>query len=154
MTMSATKTIHPDEKYKAGTLGSSMTKIGFGLGLAALVAAAIFGYLAKDHYRRFQFGYVTAWAFVYTIAAGSLFFVLIHHLARARWSTVLRRIAENVALTFPLIGVFGLGFILPMLTSNDQLYFWDWASTAVKAHPDDPHIVSHHLHGKLGWLSP
>ena len=152
--MSATKTIHPDEKFKAGTLGSTMAKVGFGVGILALVAAAIFGFLAEDHYRRFQFGYVTAWAFVYTIAAGSLFFVLIHHLTRARWSTVMRRLAENVTLTFPFVGVLGLGFLLPVLSKNNDLYFWDWAYTYLKDHPDSHGAVSHHLEGKLGWMSP
>jgi hypothetical protein len=153
MTM-ATKTIHPDEKYKAGTLGSSMAKAGFAVGGLALLVAAIIAFNAGDHYRRFQYGYLIAWAFVYTIAAGALFFVLIHHLTRARWSSVLMRLAENVSLTFPFVAVLGLGFLLPMLTKNDELYFWDAATTMVKHHPDDPHVVSHHLHGKLGWLNP
>lgn len=152
--MSATKTIHPDEKYKAGTLGSSMAKIGFGVGLVALVVAAVLGYMDHDKYRRFQYGYVTAWAFVYTLAAGSMFFVLIHHLTRARWSAVLMRVASNVTLAFPLIGVLGLGFLLPMLSKNSELYFWDWAHTYLKEHPDAHHAVSHHLEGKLGWLNP
>jgi ABC-type proline/glycine betaine transport system permease subunit len=151
--MSATKGIHPDEKYKAGTLGSSMAKIGFGVGLVVLVIASILGYTAEDHYRRFQYGYLTAWAFVYTIAAGALFFVLIHHLTRARWSSVLMRVAENISLTFPAVALLGLGFLLPMLTKNDELYFWDWATTQMKT-PEGHEVVSHHLQGKLGWLSP
>jgi hypothetical protein len=144
-----TKSLHPDEKYKAGTLGASMTKIGFGAGILLLVVAAILAFVNKDtdHYRRFQFGYLTAWTFIWSIAVGSIFFVLIHHLARARWGTVVRRIAENISLTMPVIGVLGLGFILPMLAGNDNLYFWSYF-----AKHQDPH--NHHLMTKVGWLSP
>jgi len=144
-----TKSLHPDEKYKAGTLGASMSKAGFGAGIVLLVIAAILAFIDKgsDNYRRFQFGYLTAWAFVWTIAVGAMFFVLIHHLARARWSTVQRRIAENITLTFPVLGVFGLGFILPMLAGNHELYFWSYFNQ----HPDPN---NHHLMNKIGWLSP
>jgi len=152
--MSATKSIHPDEKFTGDQLGAKMAKGGLAIGLVLLVIASFIAFNAEDHYRRFQFGYLTAWAFVYTNAAGALFMVLIHHLTRARWDSVLLRIAENIAMTFPLVGVLGLGFILPMLTKNNELYFWDWASGYLKEHPDAHHAVSHHLQGKLGWLDP
>jgi len=144
-----TKSLHPDEKYKAGTLGASMTKAGFGVGILLLLVAAILAFLHKDddHYRRFQYAYLTAWAFIWTIAVGALFFVLIHHLARARWGTVQRRIAENIAMTMPVIGVLGLGFLLPMLAGNHELYFWSY----FHGHPD-PHNT--HLMAKSGWLAP
>ena len=147
--MSATKTLHPDEKYKAGNLGSNLSKL-LVVGVVILIIGAVIAFFNKDddNYRRFQFGFLTAWTFVWTIAVGCLFFVLIHHLARARWSTVLRRIAENVSLTFPVLGVVGfLGFVLPMLLGNNELYFWAYFDD----HPD-PH--NHHMMVKKGWLTP
>lgn len=148
--MSLTKALHPDEKVKAGTLGSTLAKVGFAGGIIALVVAYLLGHGAGDHLRRFQYGYLTAWLFVWSIACGSLFFVLIHHLARARWGTVLRRIAENVALTFPVLTVLGLGFLLPMHMGNHELYYWSWFG----AQPHEIQELNHHLHGKLGWLNP
>jgi hypothetical protein len=143
------KTIHPDEKVKAGNFGSQLAKIALPLGLAAIAAAFLLG-PSHTGYRHFQLGYLTAWMFVWSIACGSLFFVMIHHLARARWSTVLRRVAENIALTFPLLGVVGfLGIVLPMLAGNHDLYYWDYAHT--QSH--EWQHVDHHLAGKLGWLS-
>ncbi len=142
------KTIHPDEKITAGTFGATLTKVGIPLGVAVLLAAYLLGPSDNGH-RHFQMGYLTAWMFVWSIACGSLFFVLIHHLSRARWSTVLRRVAENVTLTFPLLGVLGLGFLIPMWLGNHNLYYWDFAN----AQPHEWQHVDHHLSGKLGWLN-
>ena len=147
--MSATHTLHPDEKVKAGKIGGQMAKIGIPLGLVLIVVAYLLG--PKDNGARiFQYGYLTAWLFVWSIAVGCLFFVLIHHLSRARWSTVVRRIAENVALTFPLLGLLGLGFILPMLAGNHNLFYCDY----FKAQPHEWQHLDHHMVGKGGWLDP
>lgn len=149
--MSLSRTIHKDEKVKAGTLGASMFKAGVGAGLVLLVAAYLISMGHGDHLRRFQHGWLTAWMFVFTIAAGSLFFVLIHHLARARWGTVIRRIAENISLTFPALGVVGALFIvLPsLLMGNHQLYYWSWFASQ----PAEFQELNHHLHGKHAWLN-
>jgi len=147
----AAKTLHPDEKYKAGSLGTKMATFGIGAGVLLLLASYVAGRLADDGLRRFQYGFLTAWMFVLTIAIGSLFFVLIHHLTRARWSTVLRRIAECVSLTFPALAIAGaIGIIMPMWLGNHELYFWDWFG----AHKAELHLHNHHLEGKLSWLNP
>jgi hypothetical protein len=145
--MSATKTLHPDEKYQAGSLGSKMTVFGLGAGVFLVVGAILLALATGDPgFRRFQFGYLTAWIFIYTLATGSLFFVIIHHLTRARWSVTTRRLAENVSRAFPLVGLLGLGFVVPMLAGNNNLYFWSY----FQDHPD-PH--NHHLMGKASWLN-
>jgi hypothetical protein len=157
--MSMTKTLHPDEKIKAGTLGGRMFKLGLLAGLALLVASYVFGHLEDDHLRRWQFGYLTAWVFAWSLATGALFFVLIHHLTRARWSTVMRRIAENVSRTFPWLAVLSLGWLLPMLLwDNHELYFWSFVGDLPHSAPKDGgmwqgHEAYHHVHGKLGWLN-
>ena len=60
------------------------------------------GWLTDAH--QFYFSYLIGWAFCLTIALGALFFVLIQHLTRARWSIVVRRMAEALLWTFPLLG--------------------------------------------------
>src|SRR5205085_2681169 len=91
--------------------------------------------------------YVIGWAYVFSICVGALFLVMLHHLARGRWATVVRRIAEAVSCAFPIVFIAGLGFIIPLLAGYQDLYYWN--------HPDatDP-ILNHHLAHKLGWLSP
>jgi hypothetical protein len=150
--MSLSKTIHPDEKVKAGGLGSSMARYGIIGGVVLLIASYISGHLVDDHLRRWQFGYLTAWVFVWSLAVGCLFFVLIHHLTRARWSTVLRRIAENVSRVFVWLLVLSLGFLLPMLMDNHELYFWSWIGDQPK---EVQHLdIYHHVSAKTGWLNP
>jgi hypothetical protein len=140
------RTIHPDEKIKAGKIGQKMTMAGLGLAVVMLGISLYLGMAKHDHFRRFMYAYLTGWLFVMSIAIGCLWFVLIHHLTRARWSTTTRRLAEIVTGSFPLLGVFGLVFIIPLLAGYGDLYFW-----ANKAAHDPAH---HHLHGKLGWLDP
>ena len=141
------KSIHPDEKYKAGTLGTSMSRAGFGLGAVLLIVSVVLGATAGDQWMRFFHAYLTAYTWVVSIALGGLFFVIIHHLTRARWSVVLRRVAECITDAFPVLFVLGLVIVVPVVLGYPNLYYWN--------HPDahDAHL-NHHLHGKLVWLNP
>lgn len=144
----AEKTLHPEEKFKAGKLAGSFTKTGAGLAVAFGLISVLLGMSQGDHWKRFFFAYVTAWSFVLSLAIGALFFVMLHHLVRARWSTVLRRLAEIMASTFPVLAVAGLGILIPLLAGYGDLYYW--------AHHDaHNHTINHHLISKLGWwLNP
>jgi hypothetical protein len=145
--MSLSRTLHPDEKVKAGKIGQRMVMAGAGIGVVLLAISIFLGMREHDHWRRFMYAYLTGWLFVTSIAIGCLWFVLIHHLTRARWSTTTRRLAEIVTGTFPLLGLFGLVFIIPLLAGYGDLFFW--ANHAAREGEN-----LHHLGGKLGWLDP
>ncbi|MFQ5653377.1 MAG: quinol:cytochrome C oxidoreductase [Planctomycetota bacterium] len=95
-------------------------------------------------------GHVTTWSpyhsylvsacFYLTIGLGALFFVIIHHLTRAGWSTALRRIAEAVSLNLALMALLFLPVILP--GGVGRLYKW--------AHPDPGDAL---IAVKGAWLS-
>ncbi len=145
--MSLTKTLHPDEKFKAGKLGSNMVKAGVGLFVVMMVISLILGSMHGDSMKRFLYAYVIGWSWIATIPIGMLWLVLLHHLCRGRWTTVVRRICEVMAASIPLVFVAGLGFALPVVFGNKTLYYW----TADVAHNEllNPTIVH-----KLAWLSP
>ena len=71
--------------------------------------------------KQFLFSWLTAFAFFTTLCLGGLFFVILHHLVRASWSTGLRRVAENVAMNFPIMAVCA-GVIA--LLGFDEVYHW------------------------------
>jgi hypothetical protein len=58
--------------------------------------------------RGFWFSYLMVFMFWTAISVGALGFVMIHYLVRAKWSVVVRRIAENLSLNFLWILVFSL----------------------------------------------
>ena len=70
-----------------------------GLILAAIgaVLAFVCGFTAGMSPTLFYHAYLVAFVFYLTITLGSLFFVLLHHLARAGWSVTLRRLAEALS---------------------------------------------------------
>ena len=142
-----TKTLHPDEKVKAGKLGASMWKAGMGIAVVFMVVSIVLGWMYGDNWKRFLHAYVIGWAYVFSICVGAMFLVILHHLARGRWATVVRRIAEAMTMAMPIVFIAGLGFIIPLLAGYKDLYYW--------AHPDaHNHELNHHLLHKLGWLSP
>src|SRR5689334_19623408 len=107
--MSSTSSkIHPDEKYKADKLGKQLGRAGLGAGVVLLGLSVLLGALKGDHWKHFFYAYLTAWTFVFTICVGALFFILIGHLARARWGIVLRRQAEFIVGAFPWVFALGL----------------------------------------------
>ncbi len=139
--------IAPGEKFKAGTAGAVMVKGGIGAAAVFAIISLWLGSAHGDNWKRFLYSFTTAWTFVFSLVIGCLFFVIIHHLTRSRWSTVVRRIAEIATGAFPILGLVGLGFIIPVLAGNESLYYW----TSSSAHN---HELNHHLAAKLGWLSP
>lgn len=72
-----------------------------------------------DQAQFFQ-AYLTAFTFFTTLGLGGLFFVLIHHVTGAYWGVVLRRVAENLACTLPLMGL----FMLPLFFGMHDLFHW------------------------------
>jgi hypothetical protein len=151
------KSLHPDEKYKAGKLGQGLRNTGLGIAAVFLGISIVLGATHGDHWKRFLYAYVVGWSFIFSICVGAFWLVLLHHLVRGRWATVVRRIAEAMSMAFPIVFVAGLGFIIPLLAGYQDLYYW--------AHPDAALCLEQTASGchaylnptlvhKLGWLSP
>jgi len=97
----------PDDLAKsAQTKAVIVAAVGLGLTLAG----GLFGLggQADANSKQFFFSWLTSFAFYTTIGLGALFFVILHHLVRASWSTGLRRIAENFAINLPLMALFAI----------------------------------------------
>ena len=110
------------------------------VGLIGIAASLGLAFSAEDGMRNFYFSYLTAFFTCVTISLGCLFYVILHHLTRATWSTAFRRIAENIAAVLPWALV---GF-LPVLVGLHDLYHWSHADV-VAADPI--------LQGKAGYLN-
>ena len=137
------KELHPDEKVKLGSLGPATTKVAGGAGSLLLVVTVILGVTEGDEMERFFHTYLVSLTYFLTVALGALFFVILQPLVRARWSVVVRRLAEILSMTFPLLAVLTLvGIVIPMFAGNDGLYEW------VNPDPGD-----HLLAGKTGYLN-
>ncbi|MEM7482225.1 MAG: hypothetical protein AAF481_13700 [Acidobacteriota bacterium] len=111
--------------------------VGFALAIIGGVLTAV---LAHGHGHDFYFSYLVAYLYFLSIALGGLFFVLVQHATRAGWSTVVRRLAEDLMGTLPL---FALLFI-PIFLGAHDLYHWTHADV-VAADPI--------LQGKTGYLN-
>jgi hypothetical protein len=153
------KSLNPDEKYKAGKLGQDLSRIGLVIAAVFLGISLVLGATHGDHWKRFLYSYVVAWSYIFSICVGVFWLVLLHHLVRGRWATVVRRIAEAMSMAFPIVFIAGLGFIIPLVAGYEDLYYW--------AHPDAAHCfdavksatgcheaLNPTLVHKLGWLSP
>jgi hypothetical protein len=73
------------------------------------------------HGGRFYYSYLQAYMTFLALSLGGLFFVIIQHATRAGWSIVVRRIAENMALTLPVMAL----LVLPIvLLGRWDLFHW------------------------------
>ena len=68
----------------------------------------------------FCHAYLVAFVFYLTITLGSLFFVLLHHLARAGWSVTLRRLAEALSGNVALLAI----LFVPLAFNLHEIYPW------------------------------
>jgi hypothetical protein len=135
--------LHPKEKFKLGDLYGRVYGGGLGMGILFLVITVGIGLTKGDHMNRFFQSYLVGLTYFLSIALGALFFVVLQHLVKARWSVVVRRIAEILTATFPMLFVLSLGILVPMLIGEMGPYH-HWL------HPDPN---DHLLHDKAPWLN-
>jgi hypothetical protein len=75
--------------------------------------------------RQFAFSWLFAFTFFFTLCAGALFWILVHHAVDAEWSVVVRRQLENLAGLLPVLAL----LFIPVLIFAPALYRW-WTLTA------------------------
>jgi hypothetical protein len=74
---------------------------------------------------RLPFGYLWAFAFVWTVVLGCLFFVALQHLTRSVWSVVIRRVPEAIAAQIWLVALLFLPVVgLAWHHGTFQLFPW------------------------------
>lgn len=112
------------------------------VGIAGLVISAV-GWVTNAS--QFYFSYLVGWAFCLSLALGGLFFVLIQHLTKARWSVAVRRIPETLLWSFPLLAVLGI----PILFGMHDLYHWTHLELFDPASPSYDPVIA----GKQGYLN-
>ena len=106
-------------------------------GLFLLIISGVWAFFDK---KSFAYSWLLGFMFVFTISAGCLFWVLLHHAVDADWSVGVRRILETGASLFlpwlPLL-------FIPILFCMPELYKW-WTTDPAK----DPLLVE-----KQWWLA-
>lgn len=129
------------ERYRfTGSARFWIAPIVFGV---VLLAISIVGWIIEPE--QFYFSYHTAWTFCLTLALGALFFLEIQHLTKAWWGIVIRRIAEALVWSFPVLALLGL----PLLFGMHDLFHWTHEELFIEGSPDyDPLIA-----GKRPYLN-
>ena len=103
-----------------------------------------FVFLLSDPSRAL-FAYLIGWSFCVSIALGALFFVMIQHITKSRWSTTIRRIPEALAANFPILALLGI----PVLLGHYDLFHWTHADLYDPASPEYDSIIA----GKQAYLN-
>ncbi len=101
---------HLQKKGAFGTVALATGIAGLLLSVAGLLTDA----------DRFFFSWHVAFGFWTTLALGALFFTMLHHVTGAVWSIVLRRAAEALSMTLPVLFL----FFLPVLFGAHSLFEW------------------------------
>jgi hypothetical protein len=94
-----------------------VAKTFYSVGVVGLVASGI-GYFLNAE--QFFHSYLTSFTFFTSIALASLILVMVHHVTKSSWGTVIRRIPESF---FSNIAVWSL-FMIPLLLGMSSLYSW------------------------------
>jgi len=92
----------------------------FLLAAVGIIASATGYFMLGEDKAQFFFSYLTRFTFVASIALGALFFVMLQHVTRSKWSVALRRIPEVLsANTWVLLLLF-----IPVFYGMHDLFHW------------------------------
>jgi hypothetical protein len=121
-------------------IGPKLMPIGIVVGIVGVAASLGVAYTqgGEHKFQLFGLAYLGAFLFYLSLSLGGLFFTNIHHLTRAGWSTVVRRLFEVMAANLQLMALLAI----PILVLVRSIYPW----TA-------EHATEHFINGKAFWLS-
>jgi hypothetical protein len=131
------------DRVELGSAGTPLLNRFVALCVLGLGGSALLAFTADDGVRRFYFAYLLSYLFFLSLALGALFFVLIQHATRAGWSVNVRRVAEALAGTLPLLSVLAIPILISVALHKGDLYSWAGG-----------HIESEKVLGKRAWLNP
>lgn len=94
-----------------------VAKTFFSIGIVGLIASGI-GYFLNSE--QFFYSYLTSFTFFTSFALAALILVMIHHVTKSSWGTVIRRIPESL---FSNIAVWSI-FMIPVILGMSSLYSW------------------------------
>jgi hypothetical protein len=106
--------------------GHSWNRLPMLGGAVALIGGLTCAILGAGNPKQFFFSWLVSLLFFLTLALGALFFVLTQYAAQGGWGIVLRRIAETVFATIPVMAA----LFLPVLLGLHDLYEWSHADVA------------------------
>ena len=129
-----------EERLTLGGAGRLLLVVGLVVGVGGLAVSYLLGRNAGDGLHHFMYAYLLNFLFLLSLSLGALWFVPLQHLTRSSWSAVIRRLAEIVSCTIPLLGLMAI----PILLNLDAIYPW-----ADPAHVADDPLMAH----KLDFLS-
>jgi hypothetical protein len=86
----------------------------------ALLGAVVCGILGTSNPKQFFFSWLVSFVFFLSLALGGLFFVLIQYASQGGWGIVVRRIAETIFATIPVMAV----LFVPVVLGLHDLYSW------------------------------
>ncbi len=93
-------------------------------GLLGLLLTILLGVFEHDGFRRFYFAYLVSFIYFLTLCIGGLFFVLTQHVSRAGWSVTVRRVAEVLAATMPIMAALSAPVVVSVILERGDLYRW------------------------------
>jgi hypothetical protein len=134
-----------NDNIRLANIGQELFVKAFGIGATALIISVVLGAGEHDAWKRFSHSYLTAFMWMLTIAAGSLWWVTLQNLVNANWSIVLRRVAELIASNILVVAILSLPVLLPAIMGNSVLYTW-----ADPAQVQADHVLAH----KAAYLNP
>ena len=103
------------EPIMATDTAARVARVGAAVGVLGVLLAVALGVSEGDGMRHFFWAYLVAFAFVFTLTLGGMFFVLIQHVTGAKWSVTVRRLGEFTMNTVPLLIVLALPFLYPVV---------------------------------------
>ena len=139
--MSSETTAEVKDNITISTEASKLSQLAVVVGVVCLGGAVLLG---MNDMAKLQRAYLTAFMYVLSLGLGALWFVAIQHLTNAKWSVVVRRVAEVLANNMWLLTLMSLGVVGPMFAGSTDLYEW---LDHEKVHHD------HLLHHKSAYLN-
>ncbi len=90
--------------------------------IGLIITAIILGlnWNSENHTGLFLRSYLVGFIFWFNMAAGCLFWLMVHHLSGGAWGVMIRRVLETGAKMM----VWSLLFIIPILFGMHQIYEW------------------------------
>jgi hypothetical protein len=127
MQASTTSQFKLSRRREIRSVGNRPAQLAAG-GLVLLAVGLLASGWTSFGMERLMHAYLLAVSFFLSISLGALFFVLLQHLTGARWSVVVRRVAEIVSMTLPVVALLMVPVVLPLLWGNAWLYPWNDAT--------------------------